>query len=63
MIYVHFQGKPFCITANQVNAQPAEEADIERFYEDIQDLLDKMVRMSITTLYVGCVLAKALEGL
>ena len=40
MISVRFQGKPFCITANQVNAQPAEEADIERFYEDIQDLLE-----------------------
>ena len=40
MIPVRFQGKPFCITANQVNAQPAEEADIERFYEDIQDLLE-----------------------
>ena len=39
MISVRFQGKPFCITANQVNAQPAE-ADIERFYEDIQDLLE-----------------------
>ena len=40
MLSVRFQGKPFCITANQVNAQPAEEADIERLYEDIQDLLE-----------------------
>ena len=36
MISVRFQGKPFCITANQVNAQPAEEAEDE----DLQDLLE-----------------------
>ena len=47
MISVRFQGKPFCITANQVNAQPAEEADIERFYEDIQDLLELIPKKDV----------------
>ena len=39
MISVHFQGKPFNITEIQVYApnRSAEEADIERFYEDLQD--------------------------
>ena len=39
MISVHFQGKPFNITEIQVYApnSSAEEADIERFYEDLQD--------------------------
>ena len=42
MISVHFQGKPFNITVIQVYAQTskAEEAEVERFYEDIQDLLE-----------------------
>ena len=40
MISVHFQGKPFNITVIQVNAltNNAEEAEVERFYEDLQDL-------------------------
>ena len=42
MISVHFQGKPFNITVIQVYAltSNAEEAVIEWFYEDIQDLLE-----------------------
>ena len=42
MILVHFQGKPFNITVIQVCAPTtdAEEADIDRFYEDLQDLLE-----------------------
>ena len=41
MISVHFQGKPFNITVVQVYAPTsnAEEAEVERFYEDLQDLL------------------------
>ena len=41
MISVHFQGKPFNITAIQVYAPTsnAEEAEVERFYEDLQDFL------------------------
>ena len=42
MISVHFQGKPFSITGIQVYAPTsnAEEAEVERFYEDLQDLLE-----------------------
>ena len=42
MISVHFQGKPFNITVIQVYAPTsnAEEAEVEWFYEDLQDLLD-----------------------
>ena len=40
MISVHFQGKPFNITVIQVYAVDAEEAEVERFYEDLQDLLE-----------------------
>ena len=42
MISVHFQGKPFNITVIQVCAPTsnAEEAEGERFYEDLQDLLE-----------------------
>ena len=41
MISFHFQGKPFNITVIQVYAQTsnAEEAEVEQFYEDLQDLL------------------------
>ena len=42
MISVHFQGKPFNIMVIQVYAPPsnAEEAEVEQFHEDIQDLLE-----------------------
>ena len=42
MISVRFQGKPFNITVIQVHAPTsnAEEAEVERFYEDLQDLLE-----------------------
>ena len=42
MISVCFQGKPFNITAIQVYAPTsnAEEAEVEWFYEDLQDLLE-----------------------
>ena len=42
MISVCFQGKPFNITVIQVYAPTsnAEEAEVERFYEDLQDLLE-----------------------
>ena len=42
MISVHFQGKPFIITVIQVYAPTSntEEAEFERFYEDLQDLLE-----------------------
>ena len=42
MISVHFQGKPFNIIVIQVYAPTsnAEEAEVEWFYEDLQDLLE-----------------------
>ena len=42
MISVHFQGKPFNITVIQVYAPTSntEEAEVERFYKDLQDLLE-----------------------
>ena len=42
MISVHFQGKPFNITVIQVYAPTSntEEAEVDRFYEDLQDLLE-----------------------
>ena len=42
MTSVCFQGKPFNITVIQVYAQTnnAEEAEVEWFYEDLQDLLE-----------------------
>ena len=42
MISVCFQGKPFNITVIQTyaTASNAEEAEVEGFYEDLQDLLE-----------------------
>ena len=42
MVSLCFQGKPFTITVIQVYAPTsnAEEAEVERFYEDLQDLLE-----------------------
>ena len=42
MISVHFQGKPFSITVIQVCSPTSnvEEAEVEWFYEDLQDLLE-----------------------
>ena len=42
MISVRFQGKPFSITVIQVYAltNNVEEAEVEQFYEDLQDLLE-----------------------
>ena len=43
MISVHFQGKPFHVTIIQVYAPTSnsEEAEVEQFYEDLQDLLER----------------------
>ena len=42
MISIHFQGKPFNITVVQVYAPTsnAKEAEVEQFYEDLQDFLE-----------------------
>ena len=45
---VHFQGKPFNITVIQVYASTsnAEEAEVEQFYEDQQDLLEDLLELT-----------------
>ena len=49
MILVHFQGKPFNITVIQVYTPTsnAEEAEVEQFYEDLQDLLELTARKDV----------------
>ena len=49
MISVHFQNKPFSITVIQVYAPASngEEAEIEWFYEDLQDLLELALRKDV----------------
>ena len=49
MISVHLQGKPFNITVIQVYAPTsnAEEAEVERFYEDLQDLVELTPKKSV----------------
>ena len=49
MISVHFQGKPFDITVIQVYAPTtnAEEAEVEWFYEDLQDLLELIPKQDV----------------
>ena len=49
MIYVHFQGKSFNIAVIQVYAPTsnAEEAEVEQFYEDLQDLLELMPKNDV----------------
>ena len=55
MISVHFQGKPFNIPVSQVNASTsnAEEAEGERFYEHLQDLLELTPKKSCFFHYRG----------
>ena len=49
MISVHFQGKPFNIMVIQVYAPTsnAEEAEVEQFYEDLQDILELIPKKDI----------------
>ena len=53
MISVRFEGKPFNITVTQVYAPTsnAEEAEVERFYEDLQDLLELTPKKMSFSLY------------
>ena len=55
MISFHFQGKPFNITVIQVYAltSNAEEAEVEWFYEDLQDLLEKEFKLKIIKMIQG----------
>ena len=49
MISVHFQGKPFNITVIQAYAPTSntEEAEVEWFYEDLQDLLELIPKKDV----------------
>ena len=49
MISVRFQGKPFNITVIQAYAltSNAEEAEVEQFYEDLQDLLELTLQKDV----------------
>ena len=49
MISIHFQGKPFNIMVIQVYAltSNAEEAEVEWFYEDLQDLLELTPKIDV----------------
>ena len=49
MISVHFQGKPFNIIAIQVYAltSNAEEAEVEWFYEDLQNVLKQTPKKDV----------------
>ena len=55
MISVHFQGKPFNITAIQVYAPTsnAEKAEVEQFYEDLQDLLELTAKKDDVLFIIG----------
>ena len=49
MISVRLQGKPFNITVIQLYAPTsnAKEAEVERFYEDLQDLLELIPKKDV----------------
>ena len=49
MLSVHFQGKPFNITVIQVYSpiSNAEEAEVVRFCEDLQDLLELTLKKDV----------------
>jgi len=53
-ISVHFQGKPFNITVIQVNAQTtnAKEAQVEGFYDGLQDLLELTPKKKKDVLFI-----------
>jgi len=55
MISVHFQSKPFSITVIQVYAptKTAEEAEVEWFYEDLQDLLELTAKKDDVLFIIG----------
>ena len=56
MISVHFQGKPFNTTITQVYAPTsnAEKAEVEWFYEDLQDLLELTSKKDVLFIIGDC---------
>ena len=55
MISVHFQGKSFSVTVIEVYAPNtnAEEAEVEWFYEDLQDLLELKLKKDVLCIKGG----------
>ena len=55
MISIRFQSKPFNITVIQVYAPTsnAEEAEVERFYEDLQDILELTLKKDVLLIIGG----------
>ena len=64
MISVGFQGKPFIITVIQVYAPTtnAEEAEVEWFYEDLQDLLELTPQKAVLFIIGAAASAKSLQS-
>ena len=64
MISVRFQGKPFNITVIQVYAPTsnAEEAEVERFSEDLQDLLELTSKKDVLFIIGAAAAAKSLQS-
>ena len=62
MISVHFQGKPFNITVIQAYAPTSntEEAEVEWFYEDLQDLLELKPKKDVLFI-IGAAAAASLQ--
>ena len=56
MISVHLQGKPFNITVIQAYAQTSntEEAEVERFFEDLQGLLELTPKKDVLFIIGDC---------
>ena len=56
MISVHLQGKPFNIIVIQVYTPTsnAEEAEVEQFYEDLQDLLELTSKKDVLFIIGDC---------
>ena len=56
MISVYFQGKPFNIMVIQVYdpTNNAEEAEVEQFYEDLQDLLELTLKKDVLFIIRDC---------
>ena len=54
MISVHFQGKPFNIMVIQVYVPTsnAEEAEVEQFYKDIQDLIETIQKKKKDVIFI-----------
>ena len=62
MISVHFQGKPSNIMVIQAYAPTsnAEEAEVEQFYEDLQELLELTPKKDVLFI-IGAAAAKSLQ--